>query len=100
MQYTLFINSKTRLEEMPQWVEACVTKPKNPSLIPRTHVTEYYWCNDKEQDSPRAPVGQAHESERSASLPGPASEGRLGLECDILDSCLSLPLTPFTELVN
>lgn len=58
MQNTLFINSKTRLEEMAQWVEACVTKPENPSLIPRTHITGYYWCNDKEQEFSERPCGQ------------------------------------------
>lgn len=45
-------------------------------------------------------MGKAHESEHSASLPGPASEGRLALASDVLDSCLYLFLIPSTELVN
>lgn len=54
----------------------------------------------KNKDSPRVPVSKDHESERSASLPGPASKGRLGLASDVLDSYLYLSLIPFTELVN
>lgn len=54
----------------------------------------------KNKNSLSVPVGKAPESERSVSLPGPASEGRLVLASDILDSCLYLSLILFTELVN
>lgn len=84
MQYELFINIKTRVGEMTQWAKALITKPKNPSSIPRAHQLDIIGVMTNKKDSPRVPVDKAHESEHFPSLPGPASEGRLGLSLQLL----------------